>query len=100
MSQASNKNEAQISRKKAQDLILGNTTNSQARSQAERNLLLKAHTEERNSHIEGLLEKEERGASQDQDELVQKILFWQKPKVEGDIIDPIEEKKKLSKKTP
>ena len=34
-------------------------------------------------------------AAQPEEELVQKILFWQKPKPEGDVIDPVKEKAKL-----
>lgn len=94
VSQRSGEAEEKVMRKKAEKLVLKTQDSSRNPSAAEAKLLQKANAGQRQSNIREIVNGEAK-AAQPEEELVQKILFWQKPKPEGDVIDPVKEKAKL-----
>lgn len=95
VSRPSGEAEEKMMRQKAEKLVLKTQRSSGSLSTAEENLLQKANTGQRQSNIREVINQEAKTA-QPQEELAQKILFWQKPKPEGDVIDPLKEKQKLT----
>jgi len=67
------------------------------RSQIERMLLEQAHSEETDSGIRRIV-NEEAKVKNGYNEFVQDLLFWQKKKKKGDVINPLEENKKYNNK--
>ena len=85
-----------LTTQKAQNLVLKKAPLKGNPSKAEAQVLKKAAPEHPQPHIRETLHQEGK-ASASQENLAQKALFWQKPKAEGEVIDPVAEKERLSK---
>ena len=87
--------EARAIRQKAENLVLKPKPSFGTQSAAETTLLQKAGTDQAQTNVREMIDQET-NVDKSAEDLGQKLLFWQDPKPQGDVIDPVEERKKLA----
>lgn len=87
--------EARAIRQKAENLVLKPKPSLGTQSAAETTLLQKAGADQAQTNVREMIDQET-NVDKSVEDLGQKLLFWQDPKPQGDVIDPVEERKKLA----